>query len=273
MTSVQSSTQADLLAGEAEGAVVINEGGASPIFLVCEHAGRLIPKSLESLGLPDHELERHISYDIGAEPVARRLAGRLDAPLVLQRYSRLVYDCNRPPDSPSAIPEVSELTRIPANLGLTEVQRQARINAIYQPFHRKVERLIDRRLGLGQRVIFVTIHSFTPVFKTIPRTMHIGLLFDQDRRFTDIVGSLLKNVEMFDVRYNEPYGPADGVCHTLNVHAGVRGLPYSMIEIRNDLIQTESGQVEWADRLAGVLQQAAANLGRSTAMAASRAGA
>ncbi len=56
-------------------------------------------KSLGSLGLPAHELERHIAYDIGAEQVARGLSKRLDAPLVLQRYSRLVYDCNRPPEA------------------------------------------------------------------------------------------------------------------------------------------------------------------------------
>jgi predicted N-formylglutamate amidohydrolase len=269
MISVRFSEHADLLAGEKEATIIVNETGASPILLVCEHAGRVIPKSLDCLGLPDSELERHIAYDIGAGPVARGIAERLDAPLVLQRYSRLVYDCNRPPQSPGAIPEMSELTKIPGNLGLTEAQREARINAIYRPFLSNVDRLIERRLAAGRPVIFVTIHSFTPVFKGIMRMMHVGLLFDQDRRFTVVVGSLLKTDGLFDVRYNEPYGPADGVCHTLNVHAGARGLPYSMIEIRNDLIKSESGQIEWADRLAGVLQQAAANCKRSTATAAS----
>ena len=50
----------------------------------------------------------------------------------------------------------------------------------------------------------------------------------------------------------------DGVCHTLNLHAGVRGLLNVMIEIRNDLIATEKGQQEWAERLANTLQEAAA---------------
>jgi predicted N-formylglutamate amidohydrolase len=270
MSSVQLDTDADLLAGEKEGTIVVNETGASSIFLVCEHAGRVVPRSLDRLGLPEAELERHIAYDIGAEPVARGIAKRLDAPLVLQRYSRLVYDCNRPPQSPSAIPSSSELTEIPGNSGLTKTQQQARIKAIYHPFHSTVGQLIERRLAAGYPVIFVTIHSYTPVFKGITRMMHVGLLFDQDRRFTDIVGTLLKSEATFDVRYNEPYGPADGVCHTLNVQAGAKGLPYSMIEIRNDLIRSESGQVEWADRLAEVLQRAAAGFRRSTATAASR---
>jgi predicted N-formylglutamate amidohydrolase len=262
----------ELLSGEEEATIIVNEKGTSSIFLVCEHAGRRIPKSLADLGLPEAELSRHIAYDIGAEPLARRLAEMLDSVLVLQRYSRLVYDCNRPPDSPGAMPELSELTNIPGNLNLTDAQRQARIDAIYKPFHRHASQLIDERLRAGQQVIFVTIHSFAPVFKSILRTMDVGLLFDKDRRFTDRVAQRLRSTGSIDVRYNEPYGPADGVCHTLNVQAGAKGLPYSMIEIRNDLIQTESGQIEWADRLANVLQQAAADLGCSTATAAYHTG-
>jgi predicted N-formylglutamate amidohydrolase len=257
-----------LLAGEEEATILVNEAGASPILLVCEHAGRRIPKSLACLGLAEAELERHIAYDIGAEEVARGLAARLDSPLALQRYSRLVYDCNRPPESLSAIPELSELTEIPGNKNLSPEERQARIDEIYLPFHAQVTQMIDRRLRSSREVFFVTIHSFTPVFKGISRSMDVGLLFDRDRRFTDVVAAPLRQEGALEVRLNEPYGPADGVCHTLNVHAGARGLPYSMIEIRNDLIRTESGQKEWADRLANVLQQAVASFERSTTTAA-----
>jgi predicted N-formylglutamate amidohydrolase len=273
MSRQQATAPGDLLSGEEEATIIVNEKGTSSIFLVCEHAGRQIPKSLAGLGLGEAELSRHIAYDIGAEPLARRLAEKLDSPLVLQRYSRLVYDCNRPPDSPGAMPQLSELTKIPGNLNLTQAQRQARIDAIYEPFHRRVSQLIDERLRAHRWVIFVTIHSFTPVFKSIPRTMDVGLLFDKDRRFTDRIAQRLMSMGSIDVQYNAPYGPADGVCHTLNVQAGAKGLAYSMIEIRNDLIQTESGQIEWADRLAKVLQQAAADLGCSTATAAYHTGA
>jgi predicted N-formylglutamate amidohydrolase len=258
-----------LLDGEEEGTIVVNEAGASPILVVCEHAGRRIPKSLRSLGLAQAELKRHIAYDIGAEQVARGLAARLDSALILQRYSRLVYDCNRPPESPAAIPELSESTTIPGNIGLGAAERQARIDAVYLPFHAHVAQAIDRRRGGGRQVILVTIHSFTPIFKGVARSMDVGLLFDRDRRLADLIAPMLKEEGVFDVRFNEPYGPADGVCHTLNVHAGARGLAYSMIEIRNDLIETESGQREWADRLAKVLQRAAANFQRGTTTAAS----
>jgi predicted N-formylglutamate amidohydrolase len=257
---------ASLLAGEDECAAVVNERGASPVFLVCEHAGRRIPKCLGTLGLSDEERGRHIAWDIGAEGVARRLSADLDAPLVLQRYSRLVYDCNRPPESPTAIPAVSEDTRIPGNEALSAADREARVDAIYRPFHERVAELLDRRERRIEPTIFVTIHSFTPVFKGVRRHLDVGLLFDHDRRFTDALVPLLRPGA--DVRTNEPYGPEDGVCHTLHLHAEARGLPYAMIEIRNDLIAHDAGQDEWAHRLTNVLQQAAASFERGTRKAA-----
>jgi predicted N-formylglutamate amidohydrolase len=253
-----------LLDGEDDPVVIINEKGRSPIVLACEHAGRQIPKRLGSLGLRAEDLSRHIAYDIGAEGVARRLAEMLDAPLVLQRFSRLVYDCNRPPQSPSAMPVISELTSIPGNQGLTALEREERTRVIYRAFHERAAAVIEARTSVHKPVIFVAVHSFTPVFKGVERRMHVGLLFDRDRRFTDLVAPLMRKEGFFDVRLNEPYGPEDGVCHTVNLQAGAKGLPYSMIEVRNDLIESESGQIEWADRLGGVLQQAAALLMQSS---------
>ena len=82
----------DLLAGEDPPVIAVNLDGRSEFVLLCEHAGRRIPKRLGTLGLPESELVRHIAWDIGAEQVSRSLSEKLDAPLVMQRYSRLVYD-------------------------------------------------------------------------------------------------------------------------------------------------------------------------------------
>ena len=261
-----------LLQGEDGPSVALNEAGSSPVVLVCEHAGNRIPKSLGSLGLGGDELRRHIAWDIGAEALTRRLAILLDAPAVLQRYSRLVYDCNRSPEHAAAMPAVSELTRIPGNEGLTPDDRRMRTDEIYRPFHTRISAILEERSRGGSNTIFVTIHSFTPVFKNVGRPFHVGLVFDRDKRFTDALLPLLARAGRFDVRHNEPYGPADGVCHTLNLHPESRRIPYAMIEIRNDLIAAEQGQAEWADRLATVLRQAAAiddsGTGRATVLAA-----
>jgi predicted N-formylglutamate amidohydrolase len=241
---------------EGEPVIVVNENGRSPVVLVCEHAGKVIPKSLGSLGLGEEDLNRHIAWDIGAEAVSRHLAKTLDAPLLLQRYSRLVYDCNRPPESPDAMPVVSETTRIAGNENLTPDSRLARIRSLYRPFHDAVSQLLDRRAARGIASLIVTMHSFTPTYKGLRRRLDLGVLHDRDTRLADLVLGLCGRMKDIVVRRNEPYGPEDGVCHTLNLHGGSRGLHHVMLEIRNDLISHEAGQTQWASRLATVLEQA-----------------
>jgi predicted N-formylglutamate amidohydrolase len=95
-----------LAADEPAPVVVEREGGASPFFLVCDHAGNRLPRSVGTLGLPESERRRHIAWDIGAEGVARLMATMLDAVLIAQPYSRLVIDCNRDPAVESSIDTV-----------------------------------------------------------------------------------------------------------------------------------------------------------------------
>lgn len=246
---------ASLLEGEAGPVVLVNSAGPSRCVLLCEHASNRLPKALGTLGLPESDLQRHIAWDIGAEPVARRLSGLLDAPLVLQRYSRLAYDCNRPPESAEAMPEISETTPIPGNRNLSPGDRLARTMEIYRPFHGAVADLLDRRAAERLDSLVVSIHSFTPVYRGVARAVELGLLHDRDTRLS---AQLLGSFPGVDARLNEPYGPEDGVLHTLNLHAAPRGLRHVMIEIRNDRISTERGQQEWAERLSVPLHHAAA---------------
>src|SRR4029450_5923481 len=96
-----------------------NAAGRSPFLLTCDHYGRSIPRLLGDLGLPASEFARHIAWDPGIAGVADALSRHLGAHLIAQRYSRLVIDCNRPPDELSSIPRISEATVIPGNEGLT----------------------------------------------------------------------------------------------------------------------------------------------------------
>ena len=182
------------------------------------------------------------------------LSRLIDAPLLLQRYSRLAYDCNRPPESPDAIPQLSELTAIPGNKRLSADDRLARVREIYRPFHDGVSSLLDRRAAAGIGSALVSIHSFTSLYKGKPRSVELGILHDRDTRLSS---TLIKGFPNVDARLNEPYGPKDGVLHTLNLHGFARGLPHAMIEIRNDLISAERGQDEWAQRLSVPLIQSA----------------
>ncbi|CCV16128.1 N-formylglutamate amidohydrolase [Mesorhizobium sp. STM 4661] len=231
---------------------VTNPGGSSPFVFTCDHASNFLPAEFGTLGLAAEELSRHIAWDPGALPVARRMAEALDATLVETRISRLVIDCNRPLDAPDLVPPVSETTIIPGNAGLSDKQRAARVALSWQPFHDAVGHVIYKRLARGQETRLVSVHSFTPVYKGKSRPWHIGIIHDEDRRLASPLIAALQRLAGITVGVNEPYSPADRVYFTLERHARSRGLPCAMIEIRNDEISGEAGQRKWADLLTGI---------------------
>ncbi|WP_229582417.1 N-formylglutamate amidohydrolase [Paracoccus sp. S-4012] len=239
---------------------VFNDGGASDFVVICEHAGRLIPESLRSLGLPESELTRHIAWDIGARGIAMALARKLDAPLFMQRYSRLVCDCNRRPDVPGFAPVLSEATEIPGNIGLTAEDRATRAREIFHPFHDHVTAVLDRREAAGRRTLLVTIHSFTPVFLGVPRPWEIAVLHNRDMTLSPTMLEILRQTSHHVVGDNEPYRVSDDTDYAIPVHGEARGLPCVEIEIRNDLAEGEDAAERWSSLLAESLTAAAARL-------------
>jgi predicted N-formylglutamate amidohydrolase len=229
-----------------------NTAGRSPFLLTCDHYGRLIPAMLGNLGLREAELTRHIAWDIGIAGVAEAMAGALDAHLVAQRYSRLVIDCNRPPDAASSIPLISEATTVPGNDGLTQHDRARRRALLFDPYHRRIEQVIDARLAAGQPTVVVALHSFTPVYAGIARPWHIGTLYQRDTRLPPLLLQHLSAEPDLVVGDNEPYAVSDASDYTIPVHGERRGLMNTGIEIRQDLITDPSGQAEWAARLVRV---------------------
>jgi predicted N-formylglutamate amidohydrolase len=233
-----------------------NEAGRSVFFLTCDHAGRAIPRRLDRLGLPEHETRRHIAWDIGIGAVGRQLSRLLDAAVVLQTYSRLVIDCNRDPKVPSSIPEISEVTEIPGNRGLTETARTARINAIFRPYHGSIAAALDRRAAASRASVLVALHSFTPVFKGVVRPWHAAVLYNRDMRLARPLFKLLSAEAGLVVGDNQPYAVSDLTDYTVPVHGERRGLPHVEIEIRQDQITDTAGQTIWAERLARLLPAA-----------------
>ncbi len=257
----QGSLNSPLLAADEPPPVLEhNADGASPFLLLCDHYGRRVPHSLGRLGLPDSELERHIAYDIGIAGVAERLSQALGAHLVAQRYSRLVIDCNRPLTAPSSIPLISEATTVPANEGLTREAAAARAAAIFSPYHTRIGAVIDARLREGLPTAIVALHSFTPVYAGIARPWHIGTLYQHDRTLAPLLLRLLRGEAGLVVGDNEPYAVSDATDYSIPVHGEARGLINTGIEIRQDLITEESGQEEWAERLARLFGEIEATL-------------
>jgi predicted N-formylglutamate amidohydrolase len=240
---------------------VVRPDAASPFLLVCDHAGNRIPRNLGTLGVSEADLRRHIAWDVGAAEMANRVSELLDAPLVLQTYSRLVIDCNRDPKVESAMPRVSEITEIPGNRDLHPGEAAARIAEIFQPYHDRITAIMDARAAAGRRTILVALHSFTPYFEGRgARPWHIGILYNRDDRLPRIMLELLGAEPGLTVGDNEPYKISDETDYTIPVHGERRGILHVEIEVRHDEIESEKGQRVWAARLVHFLKHAAERL-------------
>jgi predicted N-formylglutamate amidohydrolase len=227
---------------------LVNADGGSSAVLVCDHASNRVPRQLGSLGLDAVQLATHIGWDPGAADVARQLSALLDAPLLLSGYSRLVIDCNRPLRSAGSIAEQSDGVPVPGNRGLSPLERESRINALFRPYHDAIARLLDGRTRRPS--LLLSIHSFTPVLDGRPRPWYIGVSHWRDRRLAALMLDVLARSGDFTVGDNEPYPIDDDVDYTIPVHGEGRGLPSVMIEIRQDGIRTAAGTAAWAARLA-----------------------
>jgi len=236
---------------DADGAAVtlVNTAAASAIVLACDHASNRLPRRVGTLGVDAATLQSHAAWDPGADALARHMARSLDAVLVSAGFSRLVIDVNRPPGAPESIRERSEIFDIPGNRDLSEQERAARAEALYGPFHDAIDAALVARHGRDRAPVLVTVHSFTPVYLGKRREVELGVVFDDDARLGEIMLRLAPRYTALAARPNDPYGPQDGVTHTLRRNAMARGLANVMLEIRNDLIATAESQ----ERIGGEL--------------------
>src|SRR5690554_1119922 len=240
-------------------------GGEGPagVVLICEHASNAFavdwPELGGDLGLGASARQAHVAWDIGALGLSRALAARMapgcgGAVLVHAPLSRLVYDLNRAPDHPGAMPERSEVFDIPGNRNLTPAQRLARTRALYLPFHETLRGEIAGLIARGRRPALIAVHSFTPVFHGTPREVEFGAIHDDDTALTMATLAEAGGCGLV-TRLNEPYSAAGEVTHTIRLHATPLNLHNTMLEIRNDLIATPQGQAKIAARIAPVLER------------------
>ena len=224
------------------------------ILILCDHAENTIPEPFANLGLRSEDLNRHIAYDLGAAPVAERLAKLLSAPALISCFSRLLIDPNRGLDDPTLIMQISDGLVVPGNAALDEAAIAARVARYYTPYHQAIEREIDAGIAAGKPPVVVSVHSFTQAWKGVPRPWSVGVLWDKDPRLALPLLEGLRTIPGILVGDNAPYtGQLKG--DTLYRHGTRRGLAHALIEVRQDLILGPEGQAEWATRLAEVLRK------------------
>jgi predicted N-formylglutamate amidohydrolase len=227
---------------------------AWPALLVCDHASPAIPRSLGSLGLDRRQIQQHIGWDIGAADLAIYIGTVLRLPVICSGYSRLVVDCNRHLEDPSAFPAISDGVRIPGNEGLTSELQRLRAAACYWPYHRAIGSALEKMAQQGRQASLIAIHSYTPALRGGPqRPWHVGVLWDRDARLAEPLLQRLREHPNLVVGDNQPYSGRDPPGYTVQQHGEARGLPHVSLEIRQDLIDHAEGVQYWGGLIAAVL--------------------
>lgn len=243
---------------------LLNPTADAPFLLLGDHAGAAVPRRLGDLGLPARDLSRHIAIDLGIADLAEALAHQLGATAVIQRYSRLVVDCNRAPERADAMPEISDGSVVPGNAGLSPEQRAARIAGIHAPYHAAIAGELARRDAAGVSSIVVALHSFTPRLTTAAgqpvRPWHAGVLHGGgDESFARSVLRELRARVPAPVGDNQPYA-MEGTDFTIPHHCFAAGRRYVELEIRQDLLSEGPMLDRWCGILAEALTAAAGKL-------------
>ena len=221
-------------------------------LVTCDHASNHVPDWVGGgdLGIPAQDMARHIAWDVGAAGLARALGRHLDSPVLLSDFSRLVIDPNRGEDDPTLVMKLYDGTIIPSNRGAGPDEVERRLDRLYRPYHSAYARLVALR---SDRVI-LAVHSFTPCLRgRAARPWHVGVLYSHlDARLSRPLITRLAVETDLCVGDNEPYSghlPGDAI----DRHALRLGRLNTLIELRNDLIETLAEQAHWANRLAPIL--------------------
>lgn len=242
----------DSPAGHAESFEIIEGPATSRYLLVCDHASNAMLPEYGDLGLDPVQLERHIAYDIGAGDLTRMLAKELAAPAVLSRFSRLLIDPNRGDDDPTLVMKLSDGAVVPGNAEVDDAEIARRIARFSAPYHAAIDAMIDRALAAGVTPVLFSIHTFTPVFHDGPRPWHCSVLWEGDGRFALPLLAALRAEPDIVTGENEPYaGALKG--DSMTRHGLERGLPHVIVEVRQDLLDDESGISAWALRFSRIL--------------------
>ncbi|MGD8317389.1 MAG: N-formylglutamate amidohydrolase [Myxococcales bacterium] len=221
------------------------ESGGRLVF-TCEHASSELP---EPWTWPEDDrwlVETHWASDIGAAAFTRRLAGMMNAPAVLSRFSRLLIDPNRPLDSDTLFRTNADGRTIHLNESLLDAERQRRIDTFYVPYHRAVRAMVSR----SRADTVFAIHSFTDDYEGDRRVLEVGVLFDHDE---EPAHRLVRHLEAagFHVLPNEPWSGKAGLAYAAVLHAREFGRCALEIEVRQDLIVDEAFATRLAEALAG----------------------
>ena len=205
-----------------------------PLLIIVDHASNFIPSKYKNLGLPKHLTESHIAYDLNILSLSKKINSLLQSEIVYGECSRLIIDLNRGQNDPTLIPSISDKKLIPGNIRINSKDFNYRKDFFYNNYHSKINKIIETK----KIKLIISMHSFNPYFKGIKRKTEIGILSNKDRRYSDLLIKQMTKSNKYQIGDNVPYN-GDLIDDTLNKHGLKKNILHSLIEVRNDLINTE----------------------------------
>lgn len=228
--------------------VFTHKPGTIPgLLMVAEHAGSSIPANLHNLGCDLDFSSVHFGCDIGVAALMD-IFNTLGAETFVGNYSRAVIDPNRMEDDPTLIPPLQDGIIIPANVGISEEDKEARIAAFYRPYHQKLQELVNHHLKQTPEMLYISVHSMEnrlEIDSIGNRTdgairPRIALLFkDRENDLAEAFADFFRAQGINDIGMNVPYTAKDEARPMPMFAWHQPRLPLIMIEFRNDLLRTQ----------------------------------
>ena len=233
---------------------LLNPEVVGPFIFSCEHASNNLPSDVTPTAVDVHFLQTHWGWDIGAESVTRHLVDGTNSQGILATHSRLWIDLNRSLNRTDLVRLEAEGHRLSFNQDLTSEDHTQRLQQIYKPFHSAYHTLVQRRRRQAPPVILISVHSFTPVWDGVVRTMDIGVLFDECEELGLKLAELLKKEGLF-VEINAPYTGRGGLMYSVEDKGKRHQCPHLELEINQAIICTPERQVYVAAKIQRALVQ------------------
>lgn len=226
---------------------------AGPLVLSCEHASARIPPPLTTTAEDRAWLGTHWALDIGARAVTLAIAEYTRSTAVLARFSRLICDPNRHQHRNDLVLPAIEGHSLSFNQNLSPANIQQRIDQYHEPFHLALDAALRERLLTPTPALFISVHSFTPIWGRQLRTMDIGILFD---RYEEDAKRLQRALEAegFFVALNEPYSAmGTGLMYSADRHGQAHRVTHLELEFNQALICTPERCRRVAHRVADAI--------------------
>lgn len=221
------------------------------IILTCEHAGYEIPAFLkDKITISKEKLLSHEGWDAGAFEVCEHLQKQYKAKVFSNHTTRLVIDYNRNLKNKAIKASTQKL------ISQTELDR---LISDYSKYRYKISKEVETALAKGQRLLVISVHSFTPIFKGKTRSTEIGILYrnqiEKEVLLAQNIKSNLSNTN-FKIHFNRPYrGNTDCFLNDLLDqyvdNERVNGL---FLEFNQKLLKKESSKKRLFEQITNILK-------------------